>query len=188
MSDQRVIKKYPNRRLYDTVVSSYITLADVKRLVLERVNFRVVEARSGEDITRTILLQIISEEEGGEKPIFSSELLAQVIRFYGGTMQNLVTSYLEKSLNLFLEQQRVLREQTRNLVETNPVALLTQIAERNLAMWKTMATGFCPPSRTTSEESSEEKADKAEKGPSSTGVEKASPPDGRKPDRYLAKG
>lgn len=139
MSETRLIKKYPNRRLYDTAISSYITLADVKRLVLDGVDFQVMDAKTRADLTRTILLQIISEEEEGGEPIFSSELLAQIIRAYGGNMQNMLTSYLEKSMELWSEQQRVFRERTRHFMDTNPMQMLTQIAERNLAMWQAMS-------------------------------------------------
>ncbi|WP_290637493.1 polyhydroxyalkanoate synthesis repressor PhaR [Aquisalimonas sp.] len=137
--DVRIIKKYPNRRLYDTAISSYITLADVKRLVLDGVEFQVVDAKTRDDLTRTILLQIISEEEEGGEPIFSSELLAQIIRSYGGNMQNLLTNYLEKSMDMWSDQQRALREQTRDFMEANPMTMLTQMAERNLAMWRRMS-------------------------------------------------
>lgn len=137
--DVRIIKKYPNRRLYDTAISSYITLADVKRLVLDGVDFQVVDAKSRDDLTRTILLQIISEEEEGGEPIFSSELLAQIIRSYGGNMQNLLTDYLEKSMDMWAEQQRAFREQTRDFMDSNPMTMLTQIAERNLAVWRRMS-------------------------------------------------
>lgn len=139
MTDVRIIKKYPNRRLYDTAISSYITLADVKRLVIDGVYFQVIEAKSKDDLTRTILLQIISEEEEGGEPIFSSDLLAQIIRSYGGNMQNLLTSYLEKSMDMWSEQQRSFRERTKEFMDGNPMTMLTQIAERNLAMWRAMS-------------------------------------------------
>ncbi len=139
MSETRLIKKYPNRRLYDTAISSYITLADVKRLVLDGVDFEVFDARTRADLTRSILLQIISEEEEGGEPIFSSELLAQIIRSYGGNMQTMLTSYLEKSMELWGEQQRVFRDRTRHFMDANPMQVLTQIAERNLAMWQAMS-------------------------------------------------
>lgn len=144
MSDTRIIKKYPNRRLYDTAISSYITLADVKRLVLDSVDFQVVDAKTKSDLTRSILLQIIAEEEEGGEPIFSSELLAQFIRAYGGTMQNMLTSYLEKSMELWTDQQRVFRERTKSLMDNSPMAMLTQIAERNLQMWQQAMSGFNP--------------------------------------------
>lgn len=139
MSDVRIIKKYPNRRLYDTAISSYITLADVKRLVLDGVDFQVVDAKTKDDLSRTILLQIISEEEEGGEPIFSTDLLAQIIRSYGGNMQSLLTSYLEKSMDMWADQQRTFRERTRGFMDANPMTMLTQIAERNLAMWQAMS-------------------------------------------------
>ncbi len=139
MSETRIIKKYPNRRLYDTAISSYITLADVKRLVLDGVDFEVVDAKTKADLTRSILLQIISEEEEGGEPIFSSDLLAQIIRSYGGNMQNLLTSYLEKSMEMWGEQQRLFQERTRSFMGGDPMEMLNQITERNLAMWQAMS-------------------------------------------------
>ncbi|HOM12245.1 MAG TPA: polyhydroxyalkanoate synthesis repressor PhaR [Rubrivivax sp.] len=102
----RVLKKYPNRRLYDTRSSAYITLADVKAMVLELEDFEVRDAKSGEDLTRSILLQIILEEESGGVPMFSAQMLAQMIRFYGHSMQGLMGSYLENSLQAFVELQK----------------------------------------------------------------------------------
>lgn len=109
----RLIKKYPNRRLYDTQTSTYITLADVKQLVLANENFQVVDAKSGEDLTRSILLQIILEEESGGMPMFSSNMLAQIIRFYGHAMQGIMGSYLEKNIQAFMEIQQRMAEQSR---------------------------------------------------------------------------
>ena len=108
----RLIKKYPNRRLYDTATSSYITLADVKQLVLDQVVFKVVDAKSEEDLTRAILLQIILEEESAGAPMFSSDMLSQVIRFYGNAMQGMMGSYLDKNIQTFVEIQRRLQEQS----------------------------------------------------------------------------
>ena len=102
----RVLKKYPNRRLYDTRSSSYITLADVKDMVLELEDFEVRDAKTGEDLTRSILLQIILEEESGGVPMFSSQMLAQMIRFYGHSMQGMMGAYLEKNLQTFVELQK----------------------------------------------------------------------------------
>ena len=102
----RVLKKYPNRRLYDTRSSSYITLADVKDMVLRLEDFEVRDAKSGEDLTRSILLQIILEEESGGVPMFSSQMLAQMIRFYGHSMQGMMGAYLEKNLQTFVELQK----------------------------------------------------------------------------------
>jgi polyhydroxyalkanoate synthesis repressor PhaR len=113
----RVLKKYPNRRLYDTHVSSYITLTDVKAMVMKGEPFEVRDAKSGEDLTRSILLQIILEEETGGVPIFSAPMLAQIIRFYGHSMQGMMGSYLEKNLQTFTDIQARLAEQTKGLYE-----------------------------------------------------------------------
>jgi polyhydroxyalkanoate synthesis repressor PhaR len=115
----RLIKKYPNRRLYDTKTSSYITLADVKQMVLKQEEFQVVEAKSGEDLTRQILLQIILEEESGSVPMFSSDLLSQMIRSYGGAMQGFMGSYLEKNVEAFQQMQKALQEQSSRLYGDN---------------------------------------------------------------------
>ncbi len=111
----RLIKKYPNRRLYDTQTSTYITLADVKQLVLGGEEFAVVDAKSGEDLTRAILLQIILEEESGGMPMFTANMLSQVIRFYGHTMQGMMGTYLEKNIQAFMDIQNSLQEQSRKL-------------------------------------------------------------------------
>ncbi|MBX3620289.1 MAG: polyhydroxyalkanoate synthesis repressor PhaR [Rhizobacter sp.] len=115
----RVLKKYPNRRLYDTQTSSYITLADVKKMVLEGQDFVVRDAKSGDDLTRSILLQIILEEETGGVPMFSSQMLAQIIRFYGHAMQGVMGSYLEKNLQTFTDIQKRLAEQSKGLYDAN---------------------------------------------------------------------
>jgi len=101
-----VIKKYPNRRLYDTNSSSYITLAEVKALVMRGLPFVVRDAKSGDDLTRSILLQIILEEETAGVPLFSESMLANIIRFYGHAMQGYMGSYLEKNLQLFMDLQK----------------------------------------------------------------------------------
>ena len=120
MADQiRLIKKYPNRRLYDTQTSSYITLADVKELVLEHGSFQVVDAKSGEDLTRNILLQIILEEEAGGAPMFTSDLLSQMIRFYGNAMQGMMGKYLESNIKAFTDMQAKLQDQVRSVYGEN---------------------------------------------------------------------
>lgn len=119
--DKRIIKKYPNRRLYDTATSCYITLEDVKQLVLEHVSFQIIDAKSGDDLTRTILLQIILEEESGGIPMFTSEMLAQIIRFYGHAMQGLMGNYLEKNIEMFIQMQQRLQEQSRHMYGDNPM-------------------------------------------------------------------
>ncbi len=117
----RIIKKYPNRRLYDTETSSYITLADVKKLVLEHVDFRVEDAKSKDDLTRAILLQIILDEETAGAPMFSSDMLSQIIRFYGNAMQGMMGSYLEKNIHTFIDIQKRLQDQSRQLYGQNPM-------------------------------------------------------------------
>ncbi len=123
MAEQsRLIKKYPNRRLYDTRTSTYITLADIKQLVLAFENFQVVDAKSGEDLTRAILLQVILEEEAGGAPMFSADLLANMIRFYGNAMQGMMGRYVENTIRSFTEAQARLKEQTKAMLygETAP--------------------------------------------------------------------
>ena len=111
----RMIKKYPNRRLYDTETSAYITLADVKQFVLDVQEFKVQDARSNEDLTRSILLQIILEEESGGVPMFSADMLSNIIRYYGHSMQGLMGNYLERSIGAFHEAQKKFQEQTKSL-------------------------------------------------------------------------
>ena len=112
---ERVIKKYPNRRLYDTNTSSYITLGDVKQLVLENQPFVVRDAKTGEELTRSILMQIILEEEAGGAPMFTEAVLANIIRFYGHAMQGFMGSYLEKNVQAFTDVQAKLAEQSKTL-------------------------------------------------------------------------
>jgi polyhydroxyalkanoate synthesis repressor PhaR len=115
----RLIKKYPNRRLYDTRTSTYITLVDVKELVLKHEEFRVVDAKTGDDLTRSILLQIILEEEAGGAPMFTSDLLAQMIRFYGHAMQGMMGQYLENNVAAFSDMQKKLQDQAKHLYGDN---------------------------------------------------------------------
>jgi polyhydroxyalkanoate synthesis repressor PhaR len=115
----RLIKKYPNRRLYDTKTSSYITLVDVKQMVLKQEEFQVVDAKSGDDLTRQILLQIILEEESGGAPMFSSDLLSQMIRSYGNAMQGMMGGYLERNMRAFQDIQKALQEQSQKVYGDN---------------------------------------------------------------------
>jgi polyhydroxyalkanoate synthesis repressor PhaR len=111
----RLIKKYPNRRLYDTKTSSYITLVDVKQMVLKQEEFQAVDAKTGEDLTRQILLQIILEEESSGQPMFTSDALSQMIRTYGNAMQGMMGGYLEKNIKAFQDMQKSLQEQSNKL-------------------------------------------------------------------------
>ena len=117
----RIIKKYPNRRLYDTETSSYITLQDVKKLVLDHIDFRVEDAKTKDDLTRPILLQIILDEETAGAPMFSSDMLSQIIRFYGNAMQGMMGNYLEKNIHTFIDMQKRLQDQSRQIYGQNPM-------------------------------------------------------------------
>jgi polyhydroxyalkanoate synthesis repressor PhaR len=134
----RVIRKYPNRRLYDTVESRYVTLADVRRLVVERVEFVVLDRKTQQDITRSILLQVIAEQEGGSESLMSRDFLSHVIRSYGNGLQELVGRYLDESLRLFLRSERELRERLRNVVGVDPVEAVGAVAHKNYQRWKTL--------------------------------------------------
>jgi polyhydroxyalkanoate synthesis repressor PhaR len=138
MSEPRVIKKYPNRRLYDTVESRYITLSDIRRLVLDKVDFVVIDKKTQEDITRSILLQVIAEQEHQGEPLMSQDFLSQVIRSYGGAMQGFVGSYLEQSLKLFMSQQQQVRDRVKSMVGVDPVETVTSLAQKNYARWRSV--------------------------------------------------
>jgi polyhydroxyalkanoate synthesis repressor PhaR len=138
MSEPRVIKKYPNRRLYDTVESRYITLSDIRRLVLDKVDFVVIDKKTQDDITRSILLQVIAEQEHQGEPLMSQDFLSQVIRSYGGAMQGFVGSYLEQSLKLFMAQQQQVRDRVKSMVGVDPVETVTNLAQKNFARWRSV--------------------------------------------------
>jgi polyhydroxyalkanoate synthesis repressor PhaR len=142
MAQARIIKKYPNRRLYDTEISSYITLEEVRQLVLDGEDFEVRDAKTGDDLTRSVLLQIISEHEETGQPMFTTQLLSQVIRFYGDSMQGFMGSYLEKSLQIFLDQQQKFRSQLNNILGQTPWSMLNDMTERNMDLWKSVQEGF----------------------------------------------
>ena len=112
----RIIKKYPNRRLYDTKISSYITIEDVRQLIVDGEDFEVRDAKSGEDLTRQVLLQIIAEHEQDGEPVLSTQLLSQIIRFYGDSLQGFMGNYLERSMQIFLDQQQQFRQQMGGLI------------------------------------------------------------------------
>jgi len=138
MSDERIIKKYPNRRLYDTEVSKYITVADVRALVMKGVKFRVLDTTNEEDITRSILLQIMLEEESAGRPLFTADMLAQIIRFYGGTLHGLFARYLEQSLNVFAKQHH----QVRETLAKDPLETVARVTQRSVEMWSDFQKEF----------------------------------------------
>jgi polyhydroxyalkanoate synthesis repressor PhaR len=135
---ERLIKKYPNRRLYDTDQSKYITLSDLKELIIQGEKVKVVDSGSGDDITRSILMQIILETEAGGEPLFSAAMLAQIIRFYGGALQSPFSRYLEESLNLFTRQN----EAFLTSMTGSPIEGLARMTEQNLKIWEQMQAQF----------------------------------------------
>ena len=143
-TDKRVIKKYPNRRLYDTAESKYVTLSDVRELVLGGVAFCVIDKKSGDDITRSILLQIIIEqEEENVDPMFSTEVLEQMIGFYGKSVQGQAGDFIQNSLSLFQEQQKRFQEQVTGALQNNPMSSgFAEVAQRNMDMWQQMQNTF----------------------------------------------
>ena len=136
MAPNRIIKKYPNRRLYDTEISSYITIEDVRQLIVDGEDFEVRDAKSGEDLTRSVLLQIIAEHESEGEPVLSTQLLSQIIRFYGDSLQGFMGNYLERSMQMFLDQQQQFRQQMGGLLGQTPWTMMNQLTERNMEMWK----------------------------------------------------
>ena len=138
MTEERVIKKYANRRLYDTAESRYVALDDIRQLVMAGKPFRIVDTVNGDDITRSILLQIIVEQEEKGQPMLSTRLLEQIILYYGNTLQSFVGTYLKKSMDSFVRQQQVLQDQMERMLQMAPSTVLKDMAERNLELWKSM--------------------------------------------------
>ena len=138
MNEARTIKKYSNRRLYDTVESKYITLSEVRQLVLNDINFVVLDVSTGEDITRQILLQIISEQESGGQPMFTKELLTQMIRFYGGAFQSVFTDYLGKTVEMLTGQQQAYQQQLNDMLNTAGMSTVSEMTQQNLKVWTDM--------------------------------------------------
>ncbi len=138
----RAIKKYPNRRLYDTEASRYITLADVREMVLKGIDFEVVNANSNEDITRSILLQVIMEQENDGKHLFTSDVLSKFIRFYREDTRDVFSNYLEKTMSFFLEQQKILQQRFVESIASNPFESITELTSKNMELWQEMQKKF----------------------------------------------
>lgn len=149
-SDVRILRKYTNRRLYDTSRSCYVTLEDVKQLVLKGEAFQVQDSKTGNDLTRNILMQIISEQEAeGHGTLLTNQVLQQLIRFYGDSMQGMMSQYLEQSIAAFLEHQDRIRDQMQNMIgAANPLTMMNRLADQNLAVWNM----FAPTSKDSSAE------------------------------------
>jgi polyhydroxyalkanoate synthesis repressor PhaR len=149
MTTERLIKKYANRRLYDASQSRHVTLEDVREFIVRGEKIRVVEDKSGEDITRLILLQVIAEQEQFGKPILSTSLLESIIRFYGNGMQEFMARYLEKSVETFMRQQEGVQAQMAKLMTNAPMNTMAELARQNFELWtrmqESMAQAFMPP-------------------------------------------
>lgn len=152
----RVIRKYSNRRLYDPETSSHITLDQVRELIVSGERVKIEDAKTGEDITRTILLQIIVEREEAGRPLLSADLLEQLIRFYGGAMQEFFGNYLERSVSAFVEQQEDFQKQILDMVKNNPMA---DLAKRNLDLWNELHGMFGTPWRSASQKNKDDNED-----------------------------
>ena len=137
MQQERLIRKYSNRRLYDTSASRHVTLEDLRQLIVAGERIKVIDDKSGEDLTRSVLLQIISEQEQFGLPVLGSELLEMIIRFYGGPMQALLSRYLEQAFTAMLRQQEAMQSEMTKALQT-PFAPLTELARKNMEMWEQM--------------------------------------------------
>ena len=137
MAEERLIRKYANRRLYDAQVSRHVTLDDLRKLIAGGERIKVVDDRSGDDITRSILLQIIANQEQFGTPVLSLQLLEAIIRFYGNPIQQMLTSYLEQSIGSLLRQQNLMQAEMAKALET-PMAPLAEMARQNMEMWAKM--------------------------------------------------
>jgi polyhydroxyalkanoate synthesis repressor PhaR len=138
MAEERVIKKYANRRLYDAVASRHVTLDDLRKLIVQGIKIKVVDDKTGEDLTRSILLQIIADQEQFGQPILSTPTLEALIRFYGDAMQGFMGKYLEQSISSFVQQQQAFQSQLARMVSGTPLASMADVAQTNLALWQQM--------------------------------------------------
>jgi len=166
MAEERLIRKYANRRLYDAHDSRHVTLDDLRKLIAGGQRIKVVDDKSGEDITRSILLQIIASQEQFGTPVLSTQLLEAIIRFYGNPIQQLLTTYLEQSIGTLLRQQRVMQAEMAKALET-PMAPIAEMARQNMEMWAkmqaSMLSAFSPQGAGPDKNERAEKPEKAEK-------------------------
>ena len=142
MARPRIIRKYANRRLYDTEASRHINKDDVRRLIAAGTDVRILEDGSGDDIPRSVLLQLVAEQELGGKPVLSDQMLTQIIRFYDHPMQGVLGSYLQQSFETFLQQQSSLQEQMQELMRSGPFAVMKDVAKQNMEAWQAMQRAF----------------------------------------------
>jgi polyhydroxyalkanoate synthesis repressor PhaR len=149
MSNERVIKKYANRRLYDASQSRHITLDDIRNMIIAGERIKVIEDKTNEDITRLILLQVIADQEQFGRPIMSTSFLEALIRFYGNSLQGYLSTYLEKSIETFMQQQEAVQAQLARMMSAGPLGAMTELTRQNLELWsrmqETMLSAFAPP-------------------------------------------
>ena len=138
MDDPRIIKKYSNRRLYDTVEKKYVNSSEVRQLVLDGVEFVVTDVTTGDDITRQVLLQVIAEQELGGQPMFTTDMLRQMIRFYGGAFQNVFTDYLSKTVSIVNGQQQAYQNQLNEFLNVSGMSSVSEMTQKNLKLWTDM--------------------------------------------------
>ncbi|HSY04979.1 MAG TPA: polyhydroxyalkanoate synthesis repressor PhaR [Steroidobacteraceae bacterium] len=166
MAEERLIRKYANRRLYDATDSRHVTLDDLRKLIAGGQRIKVIDDRTGEDLTRSILLQIIASQEQFGTPVLSTQLLEAIIRFYGNPIQQMLTSYLEQSIGSLLRQQNVMQAEMAKALET-PMAPLAEMARQNMEMWAkmqaSMLSAFTPAGPGAGGEKPAEKSERADK-------------------------
>jgi polyhydroxyalkanoate synthesis repressor PhaR len=168
------IKKYPNRRLYDTSKSQYINLESIKELVMLHQEFQVIDSKTGENLTKSILLQIISEQEGNDQQaLLTQSVLKQLIRFYGSDLQIFMRQYLEQSVATFLERQDALQGVMKDFMGASPLKVFNQFMEQNLAMW----TGFSHPPGATGPGAQAGDAEDSEAAPKEDSEQRPGEPD-----------
>ncbi len=142
VAEVRIIKKYPNRRLYDTGKSRYVTIDDVRQLVVDGVDFKVIDTPTEADITRNVLIQIIIEQESGKEALFTTDMLAKFIRMSHDAAQDIFSRYLDQSMRFFMDQQEAMRNQIAGMISGVPAGTLAEIAQRNLELWQEMQQRF----------------------------------------------
>ena len=137
----REFKKYPNRRLYDIKDSCYVTVEDIRKIVLKGETITVLDSKTEKDLTRTVLLQIITEQEGeGHEPILTNRVLEQLVRFYGAPMQNVVSRYIEQSITTFLDHQEKYRARIQDLSGAEPLEMMRKVLDQNMEFWNRLAS------------------------------------------------
>ena len=176
MAEERLIRKYANRRLYDAHDSRHVTLDDLRRLIASGQRIKVVDDKSGEDLTRSILLQIIASQEQFGTPVLSTQLLEAIIRFYGNPIQQMLTAYLEQSIGSLLRQQNLMQAEMAKALDT-PMAPLAEMARQNMEMWAKMQASMLSAFTPSPAPGDADRADKPERADKVDKPERAARPD-----------